>query len=69
MITLTIVPLLARIGGRIALPVFPTEKTPVAPRSPLLVLMNRHYVKEDARSVLFNAARKLRKTYPGSVVH
>lgn len=69
MITLTIVPLLAQIGGRVAMPIFATSKTPVAPRSFLFVVFNRHYVKKDVREVVFRAARNLSAQYPKSVVH
>jgi hypothetical protein len=69
MVTLTMVPVLARIGGRVALPVVATQKTPLAPRSFLFVLFNRHYVKKDAREVVLQAARRLERAYPGSVVH
>jgi hypothetical protein len=69
MVTLTVVPVLARIGGRMALPIFATEKTPVAPRSFLFVLFNRNYVKKDARDVVLQAARRLRQAHPGSVVY
>ncbi|MDF1811559.1 MAG: hypothetical protein P1V20_05080 [Verrucomicrobiales bacterium] len=69
MIILTVVPILARIGGRVALPIIATKKTPVEPRSFLFVIFNRHYVKPDARDTLIDAARDLSATYPGSVVH
>ncbi len=69
LVSIVLIPPLARIGGRVTMPIWPTDSAPVAPRSILYALTNRHYVKPEVRDVVVESARKLRQAYPGSVVH
>ena len=66
---LFVIPLVARLGGRAALPLWASDQRPVAPRSILYVLANRHYVKPAVRDVVITAAIELNKVYPDSVVY
>ena len=67
-ITLLLVPLLAAVFGRVPMPLFATKETPVAPRSILYCLLNRHYVKPQVREVVIRVSREMAKKYPGSEV-
>jgi len=67
-ITLLLVPLLAAVFGRVPMPSFATKETPVAPRSILYCLLNRHYVKPQVREVVIRVSREMAKKYPGSEV-
>lgn len=67
--TLLVIPVVAPLFGRVALPVRPTAAAPLAPRSPWFWLTNRHYVRPQLRDVLVTASRRVRERHPGSVVH
>jgi len=69
LVTLVVIPLVARPFGRVALPVVASREVPLAPRSPWFWLTNRHYAKPDVRDVVVEAAKKVRDRHPGTVVH
>jgi hypothetical protein len=68
-LTLLLVPLLAAVFGRVPMPLFATKETPVAPRSILYCLLNRHYVKPQVKELVITTARQMTEKYPGSVVY
>lgn len=65
--TFAIVPPLAKLGGRVPLPVF--EKQNLKPLTGLTCLLNRHYVNPVLRNATFKAVERVNKQYPGTVVN
>ncbi len=62
----TLIPLLARITGRVPLPLI--QEKGVEPLAILTCVMNRHYVRSEVREVLFQCATELRKKHPDAIV-
>jgi hypothetical protein len=63
-VTFGLVPPLARLSGRVPLPVRGTAR--VAPLTVWTCLLNRHYVKPALRQPLYEAAQRLHAAYPGT---
>lgn len=63
-ISLTIVPLVTPIFGRVPLPLFNKHLKPLTIAT---VLLNRHYVKPQLLEVAKDASNELNKMYPGTV--
>ncbi|MBX3253145.1 MAG: hypothetical protein KF862_03300 [Chitinophagaceae bacterium] len=62
-----IIPPTAKSYGKIPLPVF--ENNHLKPLTILTPLLNRHYIREDVKTAVTNAATALNKKFPGSVVN
>ena len=60
----TIVPLLAKMGGRVPLPLFGGPSQKLLPAHYWTVLCNRHYVTPKLRSVLFAVAQRMPPSTP-----
>lgn len=67
--TVLVIPPLAALGGRKPLPWFAGESMPLAPRSVLYCVLNRHYVSTELYEVIVHSAEQLEEAYPGSRVH
>jgi hypothetical protein len=65
-VTFLLVPPLARLWGRVPLPVRGTAH--VAPLTVWTCLLNRHYVKPALGQSLYEAARQLHAAFPGTQV-
>ena len=63
--TLCIVPPLARLGGRVPLPIYGTV---LQPRNIGFCLLNRHYVKPQLKTLAIKVAQQLQQQYPGTVL-
>lgn len=63
-ISLTVVPIIAIPTGRVPLPMFSSDTKPIAPRTILTVLTNRHYVKLKLRKEVYRIALEMKKAYP-----
>ena len=64
--TFLLVPPLARIWGRVPLPIIRNEH--LKPLTLGTCLLNRHYVKPQLLTLTQEVAQKLQKTHPGSIV-
>lgn len=64
--TLFIVPPLARISGRIPLPV--SENPHLRPENIWFCLLNRHYVRPGLRRALEEVATQMQTRFPGTVI-
>lgn len=62
--SLLLLPLLAPLGGRVALPIHPSGK--LAPLSYFYPLANRHYVRPALRDLLLRQQARLERSFPGS---
>ena len=62
-----IVPLTARLFGRVPLPF--VESSHVRPANILTVLLIRNYVRPELRQATFDVARKMNDKYPGTVLN
>lgn len=65
-IALTVVPIIAIPTGRVPLPLFSSESTPLKPRTLLTCLTNRHYVKLNLRKEVYRIAQQIHSEYPGT---
>jgi len=65
-VSLTIIPPLAQNWGKSPLPWFSSNNTPLAARSFIFPLLNRHYVKTELKDIAVNHARNLHEKHPGS---
>lgn len=65
--TFLIIPPLAKMGGRVQMPL--REKNFVRPATVFSFLLNRNYVRPALRSTVEDAAKELQEKYPGTVVH
>lgn len=65
--TFWFVPPVAKLFGRVPLPVSPDES--LKPLNNLTRLMNRHYVRPELKHAALNIARKVNAKYPGTVVN
>ena len=65
--TLVIVPLLANLFGRTALPL--TETNSLQPLNILTCLFNRHYVQPELKQATIDAAERINKKYPGTTIN
>ena len=68
-INFLITPTIARKSGRVTLPIFATNKTPLGPAKWYTVLMNRHYVTPEMESIAIEVARKMDKKYKGTTLN
>ena len=64
LVCLFLIPPLAKKYGRVALPVFSKNETPVKAGNILFYLANRHYVKTELRDAYFSVAKKVAEKYP-----
>lgn len=65
--TFVIIPPVAKLFGRVQLPV--TKTSNVQPLNFLTCLFNRNYVRPELRETLYNVAGEMNKAYPGTVVN
>lgn len=65
--TFLIVPALARLFGRVALPV--TESGHLQPLNFITCLLNRHYVRPELKEATLAAAKQVNAQYPGTVIN
>lgn len=65
--TAFVLPLLSPLSGRVPLPYY--EKRSLQPLTVWTCLLNRNYVKPELRDVLYNAAERMNKRYPGTVIN
>lgn len=63
-----VVPKLAAKGGRVPLPCFATEDTPLEPANLGYCLLMRNYVKPTIKTHLTDVARQFHQTYPDTTV-
>ncbi|MBK8969136.1 MAG: hypothetical protein R3D58_18095 [Saprospiraceae bacterium] len=64
--TLFLVPPLARLNGRVPMPVFSNPQ--LRPESLWFCLLNRHYVRPDLRATLEKVAQDMQKQFPGAAI-
>ncbi len=65
---LFIVPPLASQGGRVPLPCFATEETPIQPANLGFCMLARNYVRPTVRRILTRIAGNVARRYPGTSV-
>ena len=65
--TFLLVPPLAKLYGRVAMPVSETDH--VEPLNFVTCLLNRHYVQPQLHETAISVAGNMNKTYPGSTLH
>ena len=65
---LIIVPLLARMGGRVPLPWFATPQRPLKPANIGFCLLARNYVRPPVRNLIERISVNIATMYPGSTV-
>ena len=68
LITLLIIPPIAKQFGRVPLPYFATKKEPIQPLMILTCLLNRQYVKPQLKQHIFLIANNLQKEYQGTKI-
>jgi len=66
-VSLVMVPIVAQSGGRVPLQCTATLETPYAARSPVLCLLNRHYVSPHLKSVVETLSRDVAAAHPGTI--
>lgn len=66
LLTFALIPPLARMGGRVPLPVIPRGS--VKPLNIMTALFNRHYVSPELRQLLLDSATKMGDKHPESVI-
>ncbi|MEO1515723.1 MAG: hypothetical protein AAFV95_11945 [Bacteroidota bacterium] len=62
--TFALVPMLAKIGGRVPLPHRATKQFPLAAHTKLTILLNRHYVRPELKESIRRISIKYREHYP-----
>lgn len=65
--TFLIIPTVAGIFGRVALPFTTTNH--VQPLNIITCLLNRNYVKQQLKDVVFTVAEKMNEKYPGTTIN
>lgn len=65
-VALVVIPLIAPLFGRVALPVF---SSPLKPLTIGTVLLNRHYVKPQLLKIVDSTAKELHEKYPGTITY
>ncbi len=65
-LTITIIPVLARQFGRVPMPVFSNEK--VKPVTIWTCILNRHYVRKDLKTSVENVANELNNNFEHSII-
>ncbi len=65
--TFVIVPPLAKLSGRVPLPLL--EYQNVRPANKLTCFLNRNYVKEELKEIILVTAQQINKEYPGTVIN
>ncbi len=61
-------PPIARQLGRTPLPIFASEKTPLRPLTLWTCLLNRHYVKQELKTLMLRTSSQLQRQYPNMTV-
>jgi len=67
LISLVIVPLIAKSFGRVPLPM--TQKNHLRPLNMITFILNRHYVKLEMRTSAYEVAREMNEKYPGTCIN
>lgn len=62
----TLIPAFAKMGGRVALPASYSEDFPIQASNRLFCWMNRHYVTPKTKATLKDIALKTQQQYPGT---
>lgn len=65
--TFLIVPPLAKLGGRVPLPLYQQEQ--LKPANILTCFLNRHYVKKEMKAAIHSTAQSLNREFPGTEVN
>lgn len=66
--TFAIIPPVAKLSGRVALPTF-IQKSNIRPLNYFTFLLNRHYVTEEYRNILSSVENKFYEKYPNSNIY
>lgn len=66
-LTLTFIPWLANLSGRVPLPY--TQTNFVRPLNVMTCLLNRHYVRPELKQTTYEVAERMQKQFPGTVVN
>jgi len=66
LMTVALVPPLAKVGGREALPCSGTDAAPYRAATPLLCILNRAYVRPPVKAVLAGLSLAVTKEFPGT---
>ncbi len=67
MVTLFVIPLIARPFGRVPLPM--TESNHFQPLNVLTVFLNRNYVRPELKQTVFEVAKQMNDKYPGTTIN
>lgn len=62
-----VVPPLAAHYGRVPMPLFAKDKSPVRPLNKLTCFLNRHYVRKPLRDLITSTAVQMDSHYPGTL--
>ena len=65
LITLFVIPPIAKKNNRVPLPFFKSAKHHVKPQTVFTSLANRHYVRPELKSMIFEVAEQANQKYPG----
>jgi len=60
---------LAVLGGRVSLPWFSSQNTPLKPVNPFIYLCARNYVRPELKELLVLTAKKMNQKYPGTITY
>lgn len=63
-----ITPVLAKKSGRVPLPIFANNQSPIAPAKWYTVIMNRHYATPEMASVAIDVARQINTKFEGTTL-
>lgn len=64
--SLVIIPPIAKLYGRVNLPIISSRAIPLGPANVLTVLGNRHYVKPELKELIISVSKKMNERYPGT---
>ncbi|MEZ5003232.1 MAG: hypothetical protein R2730_09395 [Chitinophagales bacterium] len=62
---LFVIPPLAKMNNRVAMPVFKAKELHIGPHTLFTVLANRHYVRPELKQLLLQVAKEVNNQYPG----
>ena len=62
---IVIVPPIAKMNNRVAMPVFKVKKTHVGCHTLFTALANRHYVRPELKQLVLDASQEVNQKYPG----
>lgn len=65
--TFLVVPGIAKSFGRIPLPI--TQKNHLRPLNIITCILNRHYVKLEMRTIVYDVANQMNDKYPGTCIN